>query len=156
MTWEEAVEHPSLQDLPFKIELNGDGNIVMSPTFNPHGSRQFRIGMAIAKSLPDGEVATEIGVRTSDNVKVADVAWFTAAHWATAKEESACTVAPEICVEVASQSNSRSELNQKKALYFEAGAKEVWFCDRKGKMSFFTPEGPVANSRLCPEVAATF
>ena len=156
MTWEEVVEHPSLQDLPFKIELNGDGNIVMSPTFNPHGSRQFAIGLELSKRLPEGKVTVEIGVRTSDNVKVTDTAWFTAAHWAIAKEEHACSTAPEICVEVASQSNSRREFTRKKTLYFEAGAKEVWFCDTKGKMTFFTPEGPVDTSRLCPGFPASF
>jgi hypothetical protein len=25
MTWQQVLSHPSLQDLPFKIELNGEG-----------------------------------------------------------------------------------------------------------------------------------
>jgi hypothetical protein len=36
-----------------------------------------------------------------------------------------------------------------RALYFEAGAQEVWFCDRDGKMEFYIPALSVA-SRLCP------
>ena len=29
MNWQEVCEHPSLQDLPFKIELNEKGEIIM-------------------------------------------------------------------------------------------------------------------------------
>ncbi len=30
MNWAEVVAHPSLQDLPFKIETNENGQIVMT------------------------------------------------------------------------------------------------------------------------------
>lgn len=155
MTWEEAVEDPALADLPYKIELDGYGNIVMSPTLNPHGNRQFKIGLLLSQQLSGGSVAVEIGVRTSDNVKVADVVWFTAEHWRIAESESACSTAPAICVEVTSKSNYQRELHRKKALYFEAGAKEVWICDRMGNMTFHTPEGQVAKSPMCPNFPAT-
>ncbi len=155
MTWQEVVEHPSLQDLPFKIELNGDGNIIMSPTYNSHGGRQLQIGLLLSQHLPEGKAGVEIGVQTSDNVKVPDVVWFTSEHWKIAEFERACSTAPAICVEVASESNSSRELNEKKALYFEAGAREVWFCDKFGNMSFFTPAGPAATSPMCPQFPAT-
>ena len=38
--------------------------------------------------------------------------------------------APEICIEVLSLSNSPAEMNEKRDLYFEAGAHEVWICGR--------------------------
>ncbi len=43
-------------------------------------------------------------------------------------------------------------MEEKKALYFGAGAKEVWFCAGDGKMTFFVDaqsRGEKA-SRLCP------
>ena len=155
MTWNEMVEDPVLEGLPYKIELNRDGNIIMSPTLNPHGIRQFRIGSLLTQLLPGGLVATEMAVQTSDNVKVADVAWFTAEQARIIAAEDVCSKAPTICVEITSKSNYQRELNEKKALYFEAGAKEVWFCDRTGKMIFHTPEGQVASSLLCPDFPAT-
>lgn len=155
MTWQEVVDHPSLRDLPFKIELNGDGNIVMSPTYISHGGRQLRIGELLSQQLPHGKASVEAGVQTSDNVKVPDVAWFTAEHWRIAEGELACSTAPAICVEVISEGNSMRELNAKKALYFEAGAQEVWFCDKFGNMSFFTPAGQAATSPMCPNFPAT-
>ena len=154
MTWSEAVEDPSLEGLPFKIELNGYGNIIMSPTLNPHGIRQLKIGSFLTNLLPDGLAATEMAVQTSDNVKVTDVAWFTAEQARIIAAEDVCSKAPMICVEIASKSNYQRELNEKKTLYFEAGAKEVWFCDMAGNMIFHTSEGQVATSPLCPNFPA--
>ena len=150
MTWQEVIEHPSLQDLPFKVELNGTGQIVMSPTRVSHGGFQARIAYLLTTLLPHGQAATETAVLTRDNVKVPDVAWFTAPHWAQAQHELACSAAPAICIEVASEGNSRREPSEKKNLYFEAGAKEVWFCDTLGNMSFFEPAGQIPVSGLCP------
>jgi Putative restriction endonuclease len=45
--------------------------------------------------------------------------------------------APEICVELVSPSNSRSEIIEKRALYFDAVAAEVWVCALDGSISFF-------------------
>jgi len=47
-------------------------------------------------------------------------------------------------------------MTEKKALYFAAGAKEVWFCDQSRKMTFFT--GPSSSgesvSNICPAFPA--
>lgn len=55
--------------------------------------------------------------------------------------------------EICSPSNTRSELDEKKRLYFAAGAKEVWFCERDGAMRFFldSESGAVAQSALLPD-----
>jgi hypothetical protein len=45
-------------------------------------------------------------------------------------------LAPEICVEVLSPSNSAAEINEKLALYFDAGATEVWICNLDGPCPF--------------------
>ena len=61
--------------------------------------------------------------------------------------------APEICVEVVSPSNTEAEIQEKLALYSDAGAKEVWTCAESGAMSFFGAKGvrPMRTSQLCPE-----
>ncbi|WP_262507540.1 hypothetical protein [Salinibacter altiplanensis] len=33
LSWKEVCEAPNLQDLPYKIETNDRGQIVMSPTY---------------------------------------------------------------------------------------------------------------------------
>ena len=61
--------------------------------------------------------------------------------------------APEICVEVLSPSNTEAEIQEKRALYFDAGAAEVWICDESGTMSFFGLHNSKAMkaSQLCPK-----
>jgi Uma2 family endonuclease len=39
---------------------------------------------------------------------------------------------------------------EKRALYFEAGAKEVWLCDENGEMSFFNVQQQLEQSQLVP------
>jgi hypothetical protein len=44
-------------------------------------------------------------------------------------------------------------MRQKKELYFEAGADEVWFCREDGRMEFYEsskPNAPKTTSQRCP------
>ncbi len=60
--------------------------------------------------------------------------------------------APEICVEVLSPSNTEAEIQEKMALYLDAGAQEVWVCAESGAMSFFSPgTKSLTGSHLCPD-----
>ena len=43
MNWAEVVAHPSLQDLPFKIELDEYGQVIMNPVKIDHSVYQRRI-----------------------------------------------------------------------------------------------------------------
>jgi len=43
MQWQEVVNDPSLQDLPYKIELNEYGKIIMSPASNKHSIIQAHL-----------------------------------------------------------------------------------------------------------------
>ena len=151
MTWEEAIESSSLEDLPFKVELNADGNLVLSGVWNWHGGLQAEVGIRLSELMSHGKAAMEIGVRTRDNVKVADVAWFTNEHWNAVKEDAYCATAPAICIEVACGGSPAGSFERKLPLYFEAGAKEVWFCDRMGNITFHTPAGQVPASPMCPD-----
>lgn len=45
MNWQEVCEHPSLKNLPFKIELNEYGNIVMSPVKVYHSAFQVKLNI---------------------------------------------------------------------------------------------------------------
>ena len=58
---------------------------------------------------------------------------------------------PEVVVEVESPSNSVAELEGKRLLYFEKGAKEFWLCDEDGNMRFFNPQGELGRSELFGE-----
>jgi Uma2 family endonuclease len=150
MNWQQVCDDPKLKDLPFKIELNAFGQIIMSPASNWHGFLQTRICILLDRLLSSGQALTECSIQTSDNVKVADVAWLSDDFHAIHKFETPFTQAPEICVEILSPSNSPAEMTIKRALYFGAGAKEVWQCDQDGAISYYSPCGLLEQSEICP------
>ncbi len=150
MEWNQVLEHPSLQNIPFKIELNEWGKIVMTPASNLHGNLQVKIAMKLMLLLKEGEVSAEVSIQTSKNVKVADVAWASAEFISQHGFETPYSMAPEICVEVISPGNTKGEMAEKRELYLAKGAKEVWFCDESGEMEFFTYKGRLLESKILP------
>ncbi|PEN08799.1 hypothetical protein CRI93_03320 [Longimonas halophila] len=153
-TWEDVCNDPTLQDLPYKIETNAYGQIVMSPTHLKHGAFQSTIATQLMNCTSDGRVVTEAAVETEDGIKVADVAWFSSARWKQVHDDYAASIAPEICVEVLSPTNTEAEMEAKRALYFEAGAEEVWLCDHEGTLSFYDASGARDTSRQVPSFPA--
>ena len=151
MTWQDVLEHPSLQDLPFKIELNEWGQIVMSPASNRHSNVQAEVALLLKQSLPEGRIFTECSVDTPKGVKVADVAWASEAFIEKYGYETPYPKAPEVCVEILSSSNTTAEIEEKTMLYLAKGAKEVWICDLEGRLSFHGNEGVLAGSNLAPD-----
>ena len=154
LTWEELCADPSLQDLPYRVELNGSNQIVMSPLHFRHGLYTSRIVDLLTRLLPMGRSSIEAAVSTSDNMKVPDVIWATHEFVRRHADAFALPVAPDICVEVLSPTDRKVEIDQKRQLYFESGAREVWICGLKGEMEFYTPAGPTEHSVLCPAFPA--
>ena len=42
-------------------------------------------------------------------------------------------------------------MEEKKSLYFDAGAEEVWFCEEDGTMRFHSAHGVLDRSQLAPD-----
>jgi Uma2 family endonuclease len=151
--WEKVLADPLLATLPYRIETDRYGQIIMSPPPSPeHGEEQFDVGKRLDSLPPSGHVITECPVLTSEGVKLVDVAWISKARRQAQRGLLCFTRAPEICVEIISPGNTRRELNDKKGLYFAAGAEQVWLCGRDGQMEFYqkaNPDTPGAST-LCP------
>jgi Uma2 family endonuclease len=153
MEWREVVENPSLKDLPFKIETNEWGKIMMAPASYTHGLYQGRIFEWLLRLGGDkGRVSTECPIETSKGTRVADVAWasteFLKKHGV---RRLSLPESPEIVVKIESASNTSAELEEKRQLYFEVGAREFWLCDDNGNMRFFNPQGELERSELFGE-----
>jgi Uma2 family endonuclease len=152
MTWEEICEDKLLATLPYRIESDRWGNIVMSPPPpSRHGEYQGEINRLLCEKMTDGRSLTECPIRTTEGVKAADVAWVSNQRRASHPNDPVYIIAPEICVEIIFPSNTDNELNERKRLYFEKGAFEFWLCGMSGQMSFFDPAGRLEQSRLCPD-----
>ncbi|MDG4555615.1 MAG: Uma2 family endonuclease [Candidatus Competibacter sp.] len=148
MQWQEVCEHPGLQNLPFKIEINEKGQILMSPVKVYHSAFQGKISQLLPKH---GVVLAECAIKTSKGTQVADIAWCSEARFKKIEREVECLIAPEICIEVLSFSNTSSEIEEKRMLYISVGAIEFWTCDENGNMAFFDANGPLKTSILMPE-----
>ncbi len=149
--WEELLVDPMVADLPFRIETNAHGQILINPPpSGEHSYRQATILLTLSKLLA-GQPLVECPVSTIDGVRAADVGWYSIERYDEVRHQQAFEKAPEICVEVLSPSNTTG---QKKQLYFEAGALEVWFCRTNSMMEFFSKEQPddfVHRSSVCPD-----
>ena len=154
-TWREVVNSPYLRDLPFKLELNEDGKVefAMSPATNRHSLFQGRLQAFLLRYLPHGVQMPECSILTSKGVKVADVVWASDAFFARYRDATPYPKAPELCIEVASPSNTANELAKKTRLYLEAGAVEVWIVREDGTVELYGSEGRRAQSMFGIQVA---
>jgi len=151
--WSEVVADRTLQDLPYKIELNAWGKIEMSPASNRHGLLQARLASELSRQLAGGEVITECSVLTQIGVRVPDVAWASSKFLELHGEVTPFPTAPELCVEIVSPSNSEDEVEAKTAAYLAAGAKEVWTVSEDGGVRYFDTSGERAKSQFAVTVS---
>ena len=138
MTWQEVIDNPYLQNLPFKIELSKWGKVEMSPASNLHGKRQGEISGEVCKRY-GGVAIAGCSIQTDDGVRVADVAWISNALYAQFGTQTPYPQAPELCVEIMSPSNTWAEMHMKAGLYLKAGAREVWIEPLNGKRTVIKP-----------------
>jgi len=150
MNWEQVCAHPSLTDLPFKIELDEYGKIVMNAVRVSHALYQGEIEFLLRSLLKTGKAIPVCAIKTRKGTKVADVAWACPKTVERIRHETQCSVSPEICVEVMYLTNTHEEMEEKKTLYFENGAREFWIC-KDGTMSFYDRNGWLKKSVMVPE-----
>ena len=132
--------------LKFFLVLSFNALALMSPASNNHGNLQFKVGNLINSAKHNGEIIMECSINTPKGVKVADVAWASDKFIAQHGFNTPYDVAPEICVEIISPSNSTKEMDEKIKLYLKQGAKEVWLCNQEGHLSYYSQSGRLDNS----------
>ncbi len=121
--WREVVDNPFFRDIPYKVELNKFGQILMSPASNRHGILQNKVARGIEHNKRSGVVIIECSILTSEGVRVADVAWASDEFMAEFGETTPYLKAPEICVEIKSPANSKAEMAEKLDFIWK---KELW------------------------------
>ena len=152
LTWSKICADPSLRDLPFKVELTPRGILEMSPARPRHGEYQGRITSLLVQLLPNGRVITECPIESAEGeVRVPDVAWIERGRERYNATETALVVAPDICAEVLSWSNTPQEMTHKREFCAALGCREFWTCTEAGAVTFFDAAtgGKLAASALC-------
>ena len=150
--WEQVCADPYLRDLPYKIETNELGQIILSPHKTRHSELQGDLILLLARHAPPtGRPRPEYPVQTTKGIKVCDVIWISSERAARVPEGAeASPVMPELCIEVLSSSNTTAEIDQKCRLYFDGGAEEVWVVSEAGQVNFYDAGGAIPASRLAP------
>ena len=144
--WDELCRDPSLQDLPYKIEINAWGKVEMSPASNRHGRLQIEIGSELKRQLSNGIAISECSILTRIGIRVPDVVWASADFMQAFGEITPYQRAPEICVEIISPSNVQAEIDEKIGAYLAAGAREVWLVSEEGNIRYFGSAGELSKS----------
>jgi Uma2 family endonuclease len=148
-TWQELVDDPVLSRLPFQLELDKFGRIIMSPAANWfHGKTQGGLARWLANRL-GGNAATEVAILHAEGTSEPDVIWAPKEFWSTLDRNRAdLPIAPPLVCEVLSPSNTESEMQMKTSAYLGAGAKEVWLIGQDGSVRFFDTSGSIEFSRV--------
>lgn len=150
--WTEIVRDPLLRELPYKVETNAQGQIILSPHKNWHSKVQRALQKLLDRYAPEGEVYPEFAIATPQGVKSPDVVWTSSEReQEMEKTGDPSTLAPEICIEVLSESNTVEEMEDKRALYRKTGAEEVWLVEDSGRIRFFADE-EMEQSEIAPNV----
>lgn len=157
--WRMLIEDLRFADLPFKLDTNLRGQIILSPHRYKRSKAQYQIARLIEEHAEraglEGDCSVEVAVATSRGLRTADVGWMTSAREAEVEARYGLDVfplpvAPDVCVEVLSPSNAAEEMGEKQALYFERGAREVWVVDEAKGVTFYDANGRRSASALMP------
>ena len=153
--WQEVVNDPQLSQRLERIETDACGQVIMAPPPDfIHRSQAKQIQAHLDRLLGQARALTEQPIETDIGaVKIADVVWLTREQCQQLLQDPNLPLqpAPTICVEIISPSNTVQQMDEKRSAYFAIGAKEVWICERGGRMRFFDPTGEISQSRLVPQ-----
>jgi Uma2 family endonuclease len=155
--WAEVLADRELAKFEWRIETDRHGYVIMNPPpAAKHGMFQSQIAYLLKTLVSGGRVLTECPISTADGVRATDVAWAAPESVRELGDLVCFPRAPEICVEVLSPGNTKAEIREKAALYFDAGAQEVWLCGETGAMTFLRAgdNEPMGRSIICPEFPA--
>jgi len=148
--WSEIVADPTLDGLPYKVETNAQGQIILSPHKNRHSDLQSALFQLLQQHAPEGHISVEYALATPEGVKAPDVVWMSRERREKMRATGdPSTLAPEVCVEVMSASNTDEEMQKKRAHYRAIGAEEIWVVSEDGAIRFYAEE-EIDRSAIAP------
>jgi Uma2 family endonuclease len=148
-------DDPLYANVPGKIELDVWGRILMTPPGVYHGLLQGRVCQRLAAL--GGATFGEVPIATTAGLFAPDAAWASDEFIRRHRGETPLMRAPELCIEVASPSNSRKELQEKVDAYLAAGAEEVWIVYLESKRwQFYGKQGVLESSRFPVDLGGLF
>jgi Uma2 family endonuclease len=120
----------------WKVELEADGSLTMSPTFTVsglHDAALYKLLFAWTESAGGWVFPSSTGFTMPNGAILSpDASWISAERWSavTIKERKSYTrIVPDICIEMASETDRILRLTQKLRRFREHGASYVLLID---------------------------
>jgi hypothetical protein len=148
LRWHQMARDPFLAQIPYKLEMNERGSMEVSPAPRSAASLKSLLACELRRLKPAGVTLTQCAVETELGVRVPDVAWASAEFVLAYGLDTPLPCAPELCIEMWSPLNRRTQLLDKVTAYLAAGAREVWLVDEDGSLEILTAQGAQARSSL--------
>jgi Uma2 family endonuclease len=153
------AEFERLPETPrgFPYELRHGELVTVAPPKRNHLIAQHRIrDLLSVPAAGRGRAFMELGFRVPDHdYRVADVAYVTEQRWTMAGDS--LFGAPELVVEVLSESNTVAEMLDKEKLCLENGSHEFWVVDLDRKqVKVSTPNGHTLTYKAGQEIPLFF
>lgn len=135
---DEALERFSLDNDPWRVERDANGELIMMTPVNSRGGRvegYVYAELAIWSRIDGRSEAfgPSAGFRLEDtSVRAADAAWMSLARWnglSREQQESFAPVCPEFVIEVRSKSDRLATLEAKMEMWIANGAQLAWMID---------------------------
>jgi Uma2 family endonuclease len=139
---DEALERFSLDNDPWRVERDANGDLIMMTPSNSDGGRvegHVYAELAIWSRIDGrGEVfGPSAGFRLPDtSVRAADAAWMSLARWdalTPAQQQSFAPICPDFIIEVRSKSDRLQTLEAKMEMWIANGAQLAWLIDPERK-----------------------
>jgi ABC-type polysaccharide/polyol phosphate transport system ATPase subunit len=99
-----------------------------------------KIAKRLLREFPEGHLAFDIPVETSDGIVVVDVGWVSPARMKTLRTRPSWSGAPDIAVSIVSKKRSEAEAARTISLLMRAGAVEPWVVTPAGRIKRFLRE----------------
>ncbi|MCS7208548.1 MAG: Uma2 family endonuclease [Fimbriimonadales bacterium] len=121
-----------------RAELIRGEVIEMSPTTPPHGIYTIRVTLPIGQFVEEHELGEVFGAETgftiqhpdgTETVLAPDIAFIAKERLPDDLPDTFWRIPPDLVVEIRSESESRSDMQKKIALWLEGGARLVWYVD---------------------------
>ena len=133
----------------WKVELEADGSLTMSPAFTVSGLHDAALYelMIAWKARAGGKLfASSTGFTMPDGAILSpDASWISAERWAAVTIEQRMTytsIVPDICIEIASKTDRILRLTQKLHRYRDFGASYVLLIDPWKRTTWSDGERP--------------
>jgi Uma2 family endonuclease len=135
---DEALERFSLDNDPWRVERDADGDLIMMTPVNSRGGAlegDVYAELAFwARADGRGKVfGPSAGFRLQDtSVRAADAAWMSLARWnalTPEQQQSFAPICPEFIIEVRSKSDRLATLEAKMEMWIANGAELAWLID---------------------------